>query len=48
VKLLLLFSFPLFQVVDKWKDYEKTMENFHKASVHELNNAFISITFMEM
>jgi hypothetical protein len=32
---------PLFHVLDKWNAYEKTMENLHKASVHELNNGII-------
>jgi hypothetical protein len=32
---------PLFHVLDKWNAYEKTMEDLHKASVHELNNGVI-------
>jgi hypothetical protein len=33
---LFIFVFPLLHVAHKWKDYEKTMENFHKTNVHEL------------
>jgi len=32
---------PLFHVLDKWNAYEKTMEDLHKASVHELNNGVV-------
>jgi len=31
----------LFHVLDKWHAYEKTMEDLHKVSVHELNNGVV-------
>jgi len=38
--IIFYFLFPLSHVVDKWKAYEKAMEDLHKAIIHELNNAF--------
>jgi hypothetical protein len=43
--LIIIWSFSISilscHVVDKWKAYEKAMEDLHKASVHELNDEFI-------
>ncbi len=36
-----IYIFNFHYVVDKWKYYEEAMEDLHKVSVHELNNALI-------
>jgi hypothetical protein len=39
--IIIYIVFPLFHVFEKWKAYEKAMEDLHKVSVHEFNNEVI-------